>query len=130
MPDSEFGWRNLRCDCDRMRCNALHMEPSKRKCASAPRYLPFKPLPLAVQFSASHMTMHMQMQQARRLSGSGLAIAAPRQAHGEHRALAVLAGDSHIAAHHARELAREGKAEPRSTVAARNERIGLGELLE
>src|SRR5262249_48710126 len=32
--------------------------------------------------------------------------------------------------HHARELAREGKAEPRSPVAARGERIGLGKILK
>src|SRR6516225_8097135 len=34
---------------------------------------------------------------------------APRQPHREHRALARLACHSHVAAHHARELAREGK---------------------
>jgi hypothetical protein len=37
---------------------------------------------------------------------------AAREAHREHRALARLAGYRHVAAHHARELAREGKAEP------------------
>src|SRR5262249_14434483 len=36
---------------------------------------------------------------------------APRQAHSEHRAFAWLAPHGHVAAHHARELAREGKAE-------------------
>jgi hypothetical protein len=45
----------------------------------------------------------------------GLAIAAGRQAHCKHRTFAHLARHDHIAAHHARELAREGKAEPRST---------------
>ena len=39
---------------------------------------------------------------------------APWQAHGEHRTFAELALHRHIATHHARELAREGKAEPRA----------------
>jgi hypothetical protein len=56
------------------------------------------------------------VQQARQLFGSCLAIAAPRQAHGEHRALAVLAGHSHVATHHACELAGDGK--PESSAAA------------
>ena len=55
---------------------------------------------------------------------------AGRQAHGEDRALARLARHRHVAAHHARELARDGKPEPRPAVAARCERIGLGEILE
>jgi hypothetical protein len=66
----------------------------------------------------------------RDISQGRLGVRSGRQAHREHRALACLARHSHVAAHHARELAREGKAEPRSTVAARGERIGLGELLE
>ena len=36
----------------------------------------------------------------------------------------------HVAAHHARELAREGKAEPRPAVTARRQRIGLREFLK
>src|SRR6266566_5381052 len=55
---------------------------------------------------------------------------AARQAHREHRSLARLARHRHVAAHHACELAREGKAEPRPTVATRGERIRLGEFLE
>src|SRR5262249_1443406 len=55
---------------------------------------------------------------------------APRQAHGEYRALARLARHGHVAAHHARELAREGKAEPRAAELLRGRGIGLGELLE
>ncbi len=35
-----------------------------------------------------------------------------------------------VAAHHARELARQGKAEARPTIAARGQGIGLGEVLE
>ena len=42
-----------------------------------------------------------------------LAVLAARQAHGEHRALARLARHRYVAAHHARELAGDGKAEPR-----------------
>jgi hypothetical protein len=59
-----------------------------------------------------------------------LGLRAARQAHREHRALARLARHGHVAAHHACELAREGKAEPRSAVAARGQGIGLGEFLE
>jgi tripartite-type tricarboxylate transporter receptor subunit TctC len=44
---------------------------------------------------------------------------AARQAHREHRALARLARYGHVAAHHARELAGDGEAEPR-LVAAKN----------
>src|SRR5215471_8977553 len=55
---------------------------------------------------------------------------APRQAHGEHRALAWLARHRHIAAHHARELAGDGKAEPRAAKAVSGGGIGLRELLE
>jgi hypothetical protein len=40
--------------------------------------------------------------------GDGASVAA-RQAHREHRALARLARHGHVAAHHARELARESK---------------------
>ena len=50
-----------------------------------------------------------------------LGVRAARQAHREHRALARLARHGHVAAHHARELAREGKAEPRPAVAPRSE---------
>jgi hypothetical protein len=45
-------------------------------------------------------------------------------------ALARFARDRHVAAHHACELAREGKAEPRPAVATRGQRIRLGECLE
>src|SRR5262249_58658314 len=59
-----------------------------------------------------------------------LCVLAAWQAHGEYRPLAQLTGHGHVAAHHARELAREGKAEPASTVPPRGQGIGLGELLE
>src|SRR5262245_42396462 len=55
---------------------------------------------------------------------------APRQAHGEYRALAWLARHGHVAAHHARELAGDGKAEPRAAEALNGRSIGLAELLE
>src|SRR5215831_16495976 len=58
-----------------------------------------------------------------RLSKSG-------QPHGEHRALARLARRGHIAAHHARELAGNGKAEPCAAEALRGRGISLTELLE
>src|SRR5262245_53332954 len=41
-----------------------------------------------------------------------LGCRAALQAHREHRALAWLARHRHVAAHHARELAGDGKAEP------------------
>ena len=67
-------------------------------------------------------------------AGSNLTSpAAPWQPHRKHRALARLARHGHVAAHHAhheRELARARKAEPGAPVAARRERIGLGEILE
>src|SRR5207249_2651186 len=46
------------------------------------------------------------------------------------RSLARFACDGHVAAHHARELARDGKAEPGAAVAARGQGIGLGEILK
>src|SRR5215472_17849554 len=55
---------------------------------------------------------------------------AARQAHRKDRALARLARHSHVATHHARELAREGKAEPGAAEALRRGGIGLAELLE
>src|SRR5262249_2347370 len=59
-------------------------------------------------------------------AGSG---AAGRPA-GENRALPRLARHRHVAAHHARELARDGKAEPGAAVAPRGGAVGLGEFLE
>src|SRR5262245_29790954 len=53
-----------------------------------------------------------------------------RQPHRKHRAFARLARHCHVASHHARELAGEGKTEPRPAVAARCQRIGLREILE
>src|SRR5215472_16928114 len=55
---------------------------------------------------------------------------AARQAHRKDRALARLARHGHVAAHHARELAREGKAEPGAAEALRSRGIGLAEFLE
>jgi hypothetical protein len=52
------------------------------------------------------------------------------QAHREHRALARLARHRHVAAHHARELPRERKAESGSAVASRGQGVRLGEILE
>jgi hypothetical protein len=39
-----------------------------------------------------------------------------RQPDSEHRALAVLAGDGHVPAHHAGELAGDGEAQPGAAV--------------
>jgi len=59
-----------------------------------------------------------------------LCVLASRQAHREHRAFAWLARHGHVTAHHARELAREGKAKPRAAEALSGCGIGLAELLE
>src|SRR5215831_12257103 len=55
---------------------------------------------------------------------------ATRQAHREHRAFARLARHGHVAAHHARELAGDGKAKTGAAIAARGQGICLGEVLE
>src|SRR5215471_12650996 len=55
---------------------------------------------------------------------------APRQAHREDRSFTRLARHCHVAAHHARELAGDGKAEPRAGEALRGRGISLAELLE
>src|SRR5262249_14108013 len=55
---------------------------------------------------------------------------APRQANGEHRTFARLARHRHVTTHHARELARQRKAEPRAAEALSGRGIGLAELLE
>jgi hypothetical protein len=56
--------------------------------------------------------------------------AAVRQPHGKHRALAQFACHGHVAAHHARELAGDGKAKAGAAEALRCRGINLGELLE
>src|SRR5262249_51873394 len=55
---------------------------------------------------------------------------AARQAHREHRAFARLARHGHVASHHARELAGDGKPEPRTAEALSGRGIGLTEVLE
>ena len=62
--------------------------------------------------------------------GFGEIVRADRQAHCECRTLARLARHSHLATHHARELARDGKAQPRAAEALRGRGIGLGEFFE
>src|SRR5262245_54846380 len=55
---------------------------------------------------------------------------AARQAHCKDRAFARLARHRHVATHHARELAGDGKPEPRAAEVLRGRPISLGELLE
>src|SRR5262245_47542546 len=55
---------------------------------------------------------------------------APLQTHREYGALARLARYGHVPAHHARELAGDGKAEPGSAELLRGGDIGLGEFFE
>src|SRR5262249_13723715 len=52
------------------------------------------------------------------------------QAHRKDRTLAQFARHGHVATHHARELAGDGKAEPGAAEAPRGRGIGLAELLE
>src|SRR5215467_11027150 len=52
------------------------------------------------------------------------------QAHLKHRTFARLARHGHVASHHARELAGDGKAEPRAAEALRGRGVSLAELLE
>jgi hypothetical protein len=70
--------------------------------------------------------------QQQRGQGSSLAtlVCADRKAHGEYRALAGLARHHHVPAHHARELARDGKTQPSAAKALRRRGIGLTEFLE
>src|SRR5262249_31806312 len=70
---------------------------------------------------ASSVCRHVEVE-----SGFGAAW----QPHGEHRALADLARNRHIAAHQARELASDGKPESRAPETLCSRGIGLGELLE
>ena len=56
-------------------------------------------------------------------------LRAARQAKGEDRALARLACDGHVAAHHPRELAPDSEPEPSAAETLRGRGIGLGELL-
>src|SRR5262245_57172404 len=53
----------------------------------------------------------------------GLCGCTARQPHREHRTLAWLARHGHVATHHARELARQRKAEAGSTIAPRSQGI-------
>jgi hypothetical protein len=71
-------------------------------------------------YTLLHMTATNAINATNRLSLRSR-VRAARQAHREDRALARLARHGHVAAHHARELARESKAEPRSAVAARGQ---------
>src|SRR6516165_6706687 len=59
-----------------------------------------------------------------------LCVLASRQAHRKHRTFARLARHRHVTAHHARELAGDGKAEPGAAKALSGRGIGLAELLE
>src|SRR5215468_7704973 len=98
--------------------------PRSRRVRFAPR-ADIRPMPAFMSTSA-----RTARSQTFRFFRLWLGCCAAWQTHGEHRALARLARHGHVAAHHARELARDGKAEARPAVAARGEGIGLGEILE
>src|SRR6516225_6202553 len=57
-------------------------------------------------------------------------LRAARQAYRKNRTFARLARHRHVAAHHARELAGDGKAEARAAEALSGRGVGLSELLE
>src|SRR5262249_29024608 len=57
-------------------------------------------------------------------------IGTDRQTHYKHRTFAQFARRRHIATHHARELAGDGKAKTSAAEALRGRGIGLAELLE
>src|SRR5262245_44162103 len=59
-----------------------------------------------------------------------LAVGAGGHPHRKYRAFARFARHGHVAAHHARELAREGKAQSSAAEVLRGRGIGLGELFE
>jgi hypothetical protein len=59
-----------------------------------------------------------------------LGMRAHWQAHGEHRTLAQLARHRDVAAHHARELARDGEAQAGAAETLCGRGIGLAEFLE
>src|SRR5215831_9556672 len=67
-----------------------------------------------------------EMQECAAVAGSWrFIVLADRQAHRKDRTFALLACHRHVAAHYARELAGDRKAEPRPAVAPCCERIGL-----
>src|SRR5262245_28545566 len=108
--------------CQRMRWTTSVSRPSPRDAMSSMPNRSSSTL-WSPPFSASLRT---------RNNSSALLVrmACHRQAHGEHRAFARLACHRHVAAHHARELAGDGKPEPRPAVALRGRGIGLAELLK
>src|SRR5262249_33264576 len=59
-----------------------------------------------------------------------LCVLAAWQPHREHRAFTRFARHVHVATHHARELAGDGKPKPRAAEALRRRGIGLTKLLE
>src|SRR6516225_1176015 len=61
---------------------------------------------------------------------TGSVFHAGRQSHRKHRTFAWLARHGDVAAHHARELAGDSKAEPRAAEALSGRGISLAELLE
>src|SRR5262249_17915483 len=69
-------------------------------------------------------------QSPRRRGRLFLCVLARRQANREHRALADLARHRHIAAHQARELTGDGKAESRAPETLSSRGIGLTEFFE
>src|SRR5262249_56561268 len=103
------------------------------QCATPPAAWRRRPPDAEIAFGGEvscRTSLHIIRSPRRRGRFWPLCVRAPWQAHGEHRAFAVLARHSHVATHHARELARDGETEPRAAELLRSRGIGLGELLE
>src|SRR5262249_27408377 len=107
------------------RCHSYRLEQGRPQCAPAASDT------LAPSRCATRPRARQRRRPDAEIDGAaGSWRLAPRQAHCEDRTLAGLARHRYVAAHHARELAREGKAEPRAAEALSGRGIGLAELLE
>src|SRR5262249_16240111 len=90
----------------------------------------YKRFQIAVSSSFSGLSLAQGKLHLNPPSLARLCVRIPWQADREDRALARLARHGHVAAHHARELAGDGKAEPRAAEALSGRGIGLAELFE
>jgi len=102
--------------------------PSEREEAIATGCDEFEAKPIEFEFLVATIRRIIANRNNSPLCWSGWRAA--WQAHGEHRAFALLARHGHVTAHHARELAGDGEAETGAAEAPRGRGIGLAELLE
>src|SRR5215831_8473154 len=107
---------------------AMKMTSAPARVSCAPKYPPAPPVPKTTTRMVAPALAGRTLLRASVQFGSARRVA--RQTHREHRALARFACHGHVATHHARELASDGKAEPSTAVATRRQGIGLGEILK